>query len=292
MKIPEPIDIPRGLLDRVVSGFNLSIATGLAMETLFEPDTPVADPDREVPEKMILNKDYLFMINCETLLRNLIGAVSKEVYDRCEAHHLAYILLEEIRVIESLCSEEGGGYLTPVFYVTDYDKITGYIHRSVKKRTAKTDLQIFNKKKIDKALEYLRILRPEISHYTNKSDFPKSDSCMMLSHYPYDLLFYKNFREMLLLESHTGKIKSRIEWNTKYFPFPGADMSKFPFNRTLLMVFGDRIMFHPHLMQMRKYIVDTAEKGKWTPLTTRDKILMDCRRYIPEPYVVAVIAAL
>lgn len=292
MKVPEPIDIPRGLLDRATSGFNLSVATGLAMESVFEPNLPTIDPSREAPEKMALNKDYLFMVNCETLLRNLIGSVSKEVYDRCEPHHLAYILVEEIRVIESLCSEEGGGYLSPVFYVTDYDKITGYLHRSVKRREAKTDIQRFNKKKIDKALEYVRILKPEVQLYVNKTDFPKADSCLILTHYPYDLLFYKNFRDMLLLESHTGKIKSRIQWNTKYFPYPGADMSKFPFNRTLLLIFGDKIMFHPHFMQMRKYIVETAEKGQWTPLTSRDKIIFDCRRYIPEPYVVAVIAAL
>lgn len=291
-KVPPPVNIPKELFTRTMSGFNLSVATGLAMETIFEPKQEVIDPDREVPEKLTVNKDYLLMINCETLYRNLVGSVSKDVYSNALPEHLAYILLEEIRVIESLCSEEGGGYLTPYFYVSNYEKVTGYLHRAVKRRTPNTPAQQLSNKKMRKALEYLRILRPDIHLHENKNDYPRADSCIMFSHYPYDLLFYRNFRETYLLESHTGKLKSRVQWNSKYYPYPGADMSRLPFNRTLLLVFGDRVQFAPNLQKLRKYVIDASIAGQWTPLTTRDKMLNDFKRHIPEPYIVAVLSSL
>lgn len=289
---PPPKNIPKALYERVMSGFNLSVATGLAMETLFEPVRAVVDPDREVPEKLNINKDYLFMINCETLYRNLQGSVSKDVFDNANPEDLVYILLEELRLIESLCGEEGGGYLTPYFYASNYDKVTGYLHRIVKKREPRTELQKLHKKKMDRTLSYLCALREDIKIHESKTDYPKADSCLIFSHYPYDLLFYKNFRDMNLLESHTGKIKSRVNWSTKYYPFPQGNMDILPFNRTLLLVFGDKVMFSPNEMQLRKYVIDTAVHGKWTPLTTREKMLFDFKRFIPEPYVVAVLASL
>ena len=290
--VPPPVNIPKALFERTMSGFNLSVATGLAMETLFEPTQEVIDPDRNVPEKLDLKSDYLFMINCETLYRNLIGSISKDVYDNAQPEHLVYILLEEVRVIESLCSEEGGGYLTPTFYYTNYEKVTGYLHRVVRRRKPTTPIQILSDKKMKLTLEYLSILRPDIKNYTNKADYPSADSCILFSHYPYDLLFYRNFRQMLLLESHTGKIKSRVEWNSKYYPYPSGDMSILPFNRTLLLVFGDKIQFSPNDLKLRKYVMDAAVQGKWTPLTTREKMLNDFKRFIPEPYVVAVLTSL
>ena len=290
--VPPPVNIPKALFERTMSGFNLSVATGLAMETLFDPTSPTIDPDRDIPEKLDLKSDYLLMVNCETLYRNLIGSISKDVYQNANPEHLVYILLEEVRVIESLCSEEGGGYLTPSFYYCDYDKVTGYLHRVVKRRTPTTPIQILNDKKMSQTLEYLSILRPDIKQYTSKGDYPKSDSCILFSHYPYDLLFYRNFRQMMLLESHTGKIKTRVEWNSKYYPYPSGDMSILPFNRTLLLVFGDKIQFSANEMKLRQYVMGAAVKGKWTPLTTREKMLNDFKMFIPEPYVVAVLTSL
>ena len=96
----------------------------------------------------------------------------------------------------------------------------------------------------------------------------------------------------MLLESHTGKIKTRVEWNSKYYPYPSGDMSILPFNRTLLLVFGDKIQFSPNEMKLRQYVMGAAVKGKWTPLTTREKMLNDFKMFIPEPYVVAVLTSL
>lgn len=291
-KVPPPTNIPDALFTRAMSGFNLSVATGLAMESVFEPTEEVIDPNREVPDKLNINKDYLFMINIETLYRNFMGSISKDVQLTTQPEHIAYLLLEEIRVIESLCAEEGAGKLTPYFYYTDYDKVTSYFNKIVKKRQAKSPLQIENKKKMDKALEYLCILREDIHQHKSKFDYPRDENCILFSHHPYDLLFYPNFKEMVLLESHTGKIKKRVQWNTKYYPYPNQDMSIFPFNRTLLLVFGDRSQYSPTDLKLRKYVVDAAISGKWTPLTTRVKMLDDFNRYIPEPYIVALLSSL
>ena len=97
--VPPPVNIPKALFERTMSGFNLSVATGLAMETLFDPTSPTIDPDRDIPEKLDLKSDYLLMVNCETLYRNLIGSISKDVYQNANPEHLVYILLFHLKMI-------------------------------------------------------------------------------------------------------------------------------------------------------------------------------------------------
>ncbi len=67
------------LLQRTVSGFPLSIGTGLALESILEPVQEVYDPQRVVPEKIKLNKYDAIWFNIDTLVRNIVGSVPTEV---------------------------------------------------------------------------------------------------------------------------------------------------------------------------------------------------------------------
>ena len=96
---------------------------------------------------------------------------------------------------------------------------------------------------------------------------------------PYDLLSHKRFHQLDLLESNTGKLKKKHAWNSKYYPVGKADMSHLPFMKMLLMVFGDRPLIHPSIFKLRDSILQTSVKRGWTPVTTRDKVILKASGY-------------
>jgi hypothetical protein len=108
---------------------------------------------------------------------------------------------------------------------------------------------------------------------------------MIITHYPYDLLSHTKFSALDLLESNTGKLKSRYQWSSKYYPVGDVDMKVLPFTRKLLLVFGDRILIQPFDMKLRRLILEIADKRKWTSLTTDAKIMQDFELDIREPFV-------
>jgi len=97
--------------------------------------------------------------------------------------------------------------------------------------------------------------------------------CVMLTHLPLDLVSYQNFPSLKLLESHTGKLKERRHWHTKMNV--KKDGPIIPFNRAMLLIFGDSAMFSPQSIKVRRLLLEISEKGKWNPLTTIAKIEQD-----------------
>jgi hypothetical protein len=75
---------------------------------------------------------------------------------------------------------------------------------------------------------------------------------------------------LVLLESHTGKIKPRGQWYTKYLN--GKDLVQIPFNEGFLQVFGDSETFRPMDIRFRRAILEIAERYKWTAVSTLEKL--------------------
>ena len=100
---------------------------------------------------------------------------------------------------------------------------------------------------------------------------------MILTHYPADLLPYKDFKKLDLLESHTGKLKTYINWYSKYYPISGKDMSILPFTKKLLFIFGDKYQIAPTPIKLRTSIYEVASNSNWSPLTTEKKINLDLK---------------
>jgi hypothetical protein len=96
-------------------------------------------------------------------------------------------------------------------------------------------------------------------------------NALLLTNYPIDLLCHKEFLQLDLLESHTGKIKGKNQWYTKFYQ--GENLSNIPLTSYFMRVFGDKETWRPMAIQIRKDIIDVAKKYNWSSVSTRDKIM-------------------
>lgn len=94
---------------------------------------------------------------------------------------------------------------------------------------------------------------------------------LIITHYPLDLLSRTHFTKLRLLESYTGVIKSKSQWNTKLTD--GKLMKNIPFNNFTIQVFGDGpVQFVRFPKNVREAILELADKYDWTSMTTMEKI--------------------
>lgn len=259
---------------RATSAFPLSVGTSLALESaIITSDRPSIDPERKIPQKVNLTDYDEVWINISTLFRNLLGSLTKDDSKRVSSRELAQGLIDEIEFIQNIISSETLNKTRVIFYICTYSDLQKkYPHAVFKQIT--TDNQKIYKGLHDEAIQYA------ISHF-GKVDFLKIFNseittnnykvALIITHIAHDLLSYKNFRDMHLLESHTGVLKKNYQWYTKYSD--GKTLSMLPFNKGLLQVFGDSEHFRSFPMSTRKSILELAGEYKWTPATTRDKML-------------------
>lgn len=252
---------PQTIMDsRSMSGFPLSIGTGLALETLFNPIKEVVDPSRVVPKKadLSLYTDYVF--NMSTILRNFLSAVPYKDLVTVPKQTVLNTFLDEV---EFLTHFFGMNSLKVNFYVHTYD----YPKKTYpdKLRLASSDQQKYLQELTDFCLMGLR-KHDDVQHFTKDVSYGNESSALIVTHVPWDLLSYGKFRRLDLLESHTGLVKTRKDWNTKYFKIPDKDMSFLPFFEFLLTTFGDHVMFRPAPLKERLEVYEAMVKKKVHPL--------------------------
>lgn len=271
---------------RTVSGFPLSIGTGLAFEAVFRPTMPVYDPTRLPPTIVDITKYDECWINLATLFRNMIGSISQQAFLTEMDDSFVDTLLSEIEVIEDLFRNEGSNIVQPMFYFMDYDKLKAGLPKELRWREDKTANQQAITYKRNKVLNLLRKKTDLIPEFDSEIRPTKRSRSLILTHQPYDLLSYRNFDHLTLLESHTGKTKERNQWYTKYYPVGNRDMSHLPFLRKLFLIFGDKNLVSPSDIKLRNQILDIAEKRHWTGLTTEARVMQELELDIKEPFVV------
>lgn len=279
-------ELGTSIATRAMSGFPLSIGTSIAFESLFAPRQDPYDPNRELPPHIdILNYSEVY-INVSTLFRNLIGAVKKEVFLHSNEFELKAALTEEIDIINSLLNNEGNGVCRPTYYFDNYKDFDNYCSKhKIMLRVENTDYQKYYKDKLVKTLRLLLKETDDVLEY-NSGLLPKfRTKSLIISHIPFDLLSNNKFEKLDLLETHTGKLKEKYEWCTKYYPLGDSSLLHLPFNKLLLSLFGDKIHIHPSLYKLRKLIYDISVSRKWTPVTTTAKIKQDFALDVKEHYV-------
>lgn len=251
------------LVNRTMSGFPVSIGTGLSLETLFKPIQEVYDSSRQVDTLSDLSIYSIYIFNISTLLRNVITSISFKDLVTISNSDIYDVLLEEI---EFLTNHFLSNNLNIKFYVNNYKFIKDNYSKD-KLRKSTTDKQLF----IDSINSYcLNKLKKEddVELFTKDIHYDKNSSGLIFTHIPFDLLSYTNFIKLDLLESHTGKIKTRKDWYTKYYPIPNKDMSFLPFMEYLLVVFGDHVMFKPDPLDKRLNLYNILKKKNVNPLTS------------------------
>lgn len=280
------------LASRTISGFPLSVATGLSFQSLFTANMPVIDPARTVPEHVNFAKYSEIWINVTTLFRNISTAINKTAFVASTPEEFKDTLLMEMGVIDSLFQNEGLGLCKPRYYYTQHDKLVARFPEQVKHREDTTDTQKAYQSKLLATLKLLDADTEVVQKFDETLNVNGYPTALIFTHIPYDLLSYPKFTKLTLLESHTGVTKEKNRWYSKYYPVGNEDLSHLPFLRKLLLVFGDRVLIHPGIMALRRQIVEIARNRQWSPMTTEAKVMMDLSIEIKEPYVLMFLKAL
>lgn len=241
------------MLDRAYGEkIHFSVATAIPFEEKIMVDTPL--PANEL------------WINVYTLFRNYHG--SFEDVSKVDRAEFVNGFIEEAQTI--LVQTEG--VINTFYYQTDLSLLPLKMkHAKVKTPHTKKQLIYSNLERM--AIEAL--VRNSVPVTRCKLRLPKRDvNAWVITHHPLDLLSRYQFLELTLLESHTGELKPQHKWNTK---LSKNEMYKhIPFNLLSMQVLGDRgNLFYALGSAHKKALVQLSELGKWTPTTTRDKILFD-----------------
>lgn len=250
------------LENRAMSGFPVSIGTSLSLETIFNPITEVYDPSREVPEK-INTQDYkIYIFNISTIVRNIISSVKYEEFQQVKKEELLDVVLDESEFLSQFFTANS---LDIKFYKASYNKTKKQY--SDKLRQSHTPKQIHISQMYDYVLEKLK-LYDEIIEVDDEISIDSGSNAIIFTHIPLDLCSHINYTKLDLLESHTGVIKTRKDWYTKYYPVSNYDMSFLPISRKLLPIFGDHVMFKPDKLDRRIDVLKHLEAKNVNPLSS------------------------
>lgn len=276
------------LARRTTGGFALSIATSLAFESLFDARQPPYDPARQIPQKIDVKHYDEIWINLSTLYRNIVGALADKMeYYAIKPIDLYHALYMELEMILSLMEHEGHNLCKPMFYYCSYESL--YKRKfppAVRVREDKTDGQKYNTHMLVETMKlfFTNIASGPFFKFNSEVLPKRATTALMITHVPHDLLSFSNFKRLDLLESHTGKLKGRNLWYTKYNAVGSEELSTLPFIRQLLYLFGDSVIFQPTDIRFRKLILEISRKRRWTSMTTQDKVKMDLDMDIKERY--------
>lgn len=284
------------LASRTISSFPLSIGTSLAMETVFNPKLPPYDADRKIPDKVDISQYTELWVNITTLIRNILGSVPKDHQQGLLDDDIAQVVSEELDTIDSLLKEEGKGTCILFPYFNTYEKVINnkLTHKAVQFRIPTTPAQLHYANILSKVCLGLEKNSPrKIYHFKDDIKSPTNlPKVLILTHQPWDLLSYHHTRMMDLIESHTGTLKTRQQWNTKYYSVEHDAMLLLPFTKKLLLIFGDHVLIKPMAIAFRKMILDIAQKRNFTPLTSEEKVRFFLDLDIKERYLMEVYSRL
>lgn len=256
-----------GIAQRAVGQYPLSIATSLALEGLagIYEDRPESPPP-------ILKYDALW-VNLRTLFRNFTGSLEKSLVDMMDPIEAAETVSQEMEHLSEIVRD-----LNPQcgvhFYISNYDNMEGKYPRATirKDNTAKQKAYTIMQTHAMEALLHHHKGDENLSVFKRKLEFNKSNLPVtaILTHFAYDLLSAKIFKRMDLIESHTGIIKPKALWYTKFYH--GKELVMIPFREDMLQVFGDSETFHPMDHRLRKELIELAKQYNWSQVTTTDRI--------------------
>jgi hypothetical protein len=244
----------------------ISIATAIAIETACG-----ISKDNLVNRASVLDVDEVW-INIRTLHRNFMGSLDTDTLKGVPPVFIAPVLVQEMDLIDQVIREYSKGGAKAVFYFSNYkDLKQKYPRATVRKDN--TDKQKSARATMNDTMAMLFQMVPErIKGYDLKVGDTDSHKvkALMLTHIAFDLLSFRTFKDLSLIESHTGALKQRAQWYTKYAN--GKELAMIPFREDLIQVFGDSELFQPMDIKLRKELIDVATKNRWGPLTTKDKI--------------------
>lgn len=280
------------LSERTMSAPGVSIGTSLALESIL-PTWPVFDPERPKPKPTNIFDYSRVWINLATLFRNMYNACPRDKVELIQPEEAAEALYAEMEAIYQAVRSATQNSVDVHYYWCDYRDLSTLYPRGLirvvntPKQIAFRDLMV---KVVERVVKTAKVNAMEFisQHHTHIQ--PKTyGKTLMISHYPVDLLSEHRFGSLDLLESHTGVLKNKTLWHTKLFN--GKTLSILPFCQLTLLVFGDDHHFKAQDRKIREALLEIANKGKWSWMTTRTKVRSDVRAH-PDQLFAAVLVSM
>ncbi len=256
------------IASRATEGLPLSVGTGLAIDAI----------------KDLKGYDTLW-INVRTLWRNLYEAIETDkresFFDNNRPRDkavaaMANTLREEILFIKTHLAETLSGVR---FYYLGYQDLPKKYPHAILKQPS-TDLQKRYVNLMERSLDTLLQADVNQTIELDKGSEIRGEPTrsLIITHYPTDLLSKFKFTKLRLLESHTGAVKSSSEWYTKLTD--GKELKTIPFNYFTIQIFGDGggAHFGRYPIKIRRALLEVAQKYKWTPVTSMDRIKLTLSR--------------
>lgn len=260
---------------RTLGAFPISIGTSIALEYLCGVKSE-ANPE---PKPKVLGNYREFWINVRTLYRNLFGSLTRDAAKEILDGELSDALFHEMEVIVSVVNEYTLGVTKVVFYLSNYSDIP-IKYKMASLRSDTTELQKMHTALMQNTIKaLLKKGKPEGCEFLTFESRIKPTgqaNTLILTHIAYDLVTYRKFGSLTLVESHTGALKQRDMWYTKYYH--GKELPTLPFLDGLLPVFGDNEFFRPLNKEARAEILELAKKYHWTPVTTAELVKYSLER--------------
>lgn len=212
-------------------------------------------------------------INIRTLFRNIYNALEPSVKDVLTPPLAMDAVINEMTQVVNVYAQYSNN-IKVIFYVCSHrgmDKVFPHaLHKGVNTDKQKHYLELEQHVAFYSIEKFNNIKKFDVKF---KGTHPPA---IILSHVSVDLLWKSCFESLMLLESHTGNIKKSSEWNTKLTN--GKNMPFMPFNFFTIQVFGDNgTFFSPMSHGIKNTVIELATTRRWTPVTTRDKIVADIK---------------
>ncbi len=260
------------ILDRTMSSYpDLSVGTALAMESIrLGPRDPI-DVNRIPPAQVKMERYDEMWVSVQCLLRNLVNAVDRVHYGSLRDEDVGSALRDEVDVLGEAIREVSRGKTQLVPYTRGYREVplkhpTALLRKG---ENGTPDQQWFHQRLVRGVEAYYRSGGKGKHHDSDGPSSPGAKVLVLTSH-SYDLLQSRMTRNLELLESHTGLLKGKPLWYTKFNDPKGLE--RIPFNELTLQVFGDRNMFFMQKKFVRDAVREIAERSQWTALTTKDRV--------------------
>lgn len=251
------------VLEREVGDFPLSIGTSYALQGLFN-----THPNQKPVPLNVSTIDTIW-INIKTLTRNLYAALGSAQTQTIDYNEAVDILVTEAESILTIVQQTRIKAKVIFYLASSNAALWKYPHALWKKPKTVKQLgyDIYEKQVATEC--YLR-LKEQLPEHTVELENPEGRNgiCVMLTHFPMELLWKDRFTRLMLLESHTGKVKPYNQWYTKLNGVR-EDMPM-PFNRFTLQLFGDGVIMDSFKRPLRQEFIELAKANRWTGITTID----------------------
>jgi hypothetical protein len=258
--------------------YALSIGTSLAFETLFGIN------DNIPPTNPLPFKSYGYvLINVRTLIRNMYGAVQKELKAEWSGAKYFEKVKEELEMIPLVLSNQSHDKMSAIYYIPSYKSLKKKFPQALWRGTSS---KAYAKQHYEVIEQYCiaqltaAVLRGELSIAMVDVDLPPVDKrAVIMTHLPVDLLSYSKANMVDLIETHTGVIKTKRQWYTK---LNGKGLEQIPFDVWSIQVFGDSKQFAGLPPKYRNAIVEFASKNNWNQTTTVTLIKTQVQNRFPD----------